>query len=82
MNCAECRDEMVAWAEGCLNPGDERQCQAHLQTCAACRAEYEAVARLQQRLLRAVRPPPGWTWSDRSGSAFVGKQSNQKEKQL
>jgi hypothetical protein len=59
MNCAECRDEMVAWAEGCLPPGDERQCQAHLQTCAACRAEYEAITRLQQRLLRRGQAAAG-----------------------
>jgi hypothetical protein len=51
MNCAECRDNFIACAEGLLERQDELQCQAHLETCAQCRAEYEAVASLQRRLI-------------------------------
>jgi hypothetical protein len=51
MNCAECRDNFVACAEGLLERGEELQCRAHLAACADCRAEYELSTRLQKRLL-------------------------------
>ena len=50
MNCAECRDNLVACLEGLLEAEQARQCQAHLESCAACRAEYAAISRLQERL--------------------------------
>ncbi len=50
MNCAECRDNLVACLEGLLEAEPTRQCQAHLETCGACRAEYAAISRLQERL--------------------------------
>ncbi len=51
MNCAECRDNLVACAEGLLDREALHECQAHLEACAACRAEYKAIASLQQRLV-------------------------------
>ena len=51
MNCAECRENLVACVEGVLDHEQALQCQAHLETCAACRAEYAAIASLQQRLV-------------------------------
>ena len=50
MNCAECRDHLVACAEGLLDREAMLACQAHLETCAGCRAEYQAITGLQQRL--------------------------------
>ena len=50
MNCVECRDNLVACLEGLLEAEQARQCQAHLESCAACRAEYAAISRLQERL--------------------------------
>jgi hypothetical protein len=50
MNCAECRDNLVACLEGLLEAEPFRQCQAHLESCAACRAECNAIHRLQKRL--------------------------------
>jgi outer membrane lipoprotein-sorting protein len=50
MNCAECRDNLVACLEGLLEAEPSRQCQAHLESCEACRAEYGAINRLQERL--------------------------------
>jgi hypothetical protein len=50
MNCAECRDNQVACLEGLLEAEPSRQFQAHLESCAACRAEYAAISRLQERL--------------------------------
>jgi outer membrane lipoprotein-sorting protein len=51
MNCAECQDNLVACMEGLLDSEQTRQCQAHVESCAACQAEYNATARLQQRLV-------------------------------
>lgn len=51
MNCADCRDNFVACAEGLLDRQEELQCKAHLESCAHCRAEYGEFARLQQQLL-------------------------------
>jgi outer membrane lipoprotein-sorting protein len=55
MNCAECRENLVACVEGLLDREESLQCQAHLETCAACRAEHAAIIRLQRQL--AARGP-------------------------
>jgi hypothetical protein len=51
MNCAECRDNFIASVEGLLDQDQSLQCRAHLDTCPQCRAEYEAMSRLQQCLI-------------------------------
>jgi hypothetical protein len=51
MNCAECRENLVACMEGLLDSEESLQCQAHLEICAACRAEYTAITRLQRQLV-------------------------------
>jgi len=51
MNCAECRDNLIASIEGLLGHEESLQCQAHLETCAACRAECAAILRLQHQLV-------------------------------
>ena len=51
MNCAECRENLVACAERLLDHEQLLQCQAHLETCAACRAEFKAITSLQQKLI-------------------------------
>jgi outer membrane lipoprotein-sorting protein len=51
MNCAECRDNLVACIEGLLGPEETLQCRTHLEACAACRAECAAILRLQQQLV-------------------------------
>jgi hypothetical protein len=51
MNCAECRENLVACVEGLLDREELLQCQTHLETCAACRAEHAAITRLQRQLV-------------------------------
>jgi len=51
MNCAECRDTLIACAEGLLDREETVQCQAHLDACASCRTEYQASRSLQRRLI-------------------------------
>src|ERR1051326_7164 len=51
MNCDECRDSLIAYAEGLLDHEERLRCQAHLDACAACQAEYQAIRSLQQRLI-------------------------------
>ena len=55
MNCAEYREDFAACAEGLLGREQERLCRAHLETCAECRAEYEAITSLQKRLIARGR---------------------------
>ena len=55
MNCAECRDDLVAYLEGLLDAETSRQCRAHLENCAACRAELAALTALQRRLAERGR---------------------------
>jgi hypothetical protein len=50
MNCAECRDSLVAYIEGLLNQEESLRCRTHLESCTNCRAECEAFANLQQKL--------------------------------
>ncbi len=51
MNCADCRDNIIASVEGLLDHDQSLQCRAHLESCPQCRAEYEAMSGLQGRLL-------------------------------
>jgi hypothetical protein len=51
MNCTECQENLVACLEGLLLPEETRQCRAHLESCAECRAEYAAIEDLQQELV-------------------------------
>jgi hypothetical protein len=51
MNCAECRDNLVALSEELLDCEEKLQCQAHLNACAGCQAEYKTITSLQQRLV-------------------------------
>ena len=51
MNCAECRDNLVACAEGLLGREDSLRCHEHLESCANCRREYQSITRLQQCLV-------------------------------
>jgi hypothetical protein len=56
MNCAQCREELVAHVEGLPGESAAGEVAAHLESCAACRAEHVEAVRLQERLLRAGRP--------------------------
>jgi outer membrane lipoprotein-sorting protein len=51
MNCAECRDNLVALIEGLLDSEESLLCRTHLERCMACREEYASIAGLQQRLI-------------------------------
>ena len=55
MNCAECRENLVAYLEGLVEAEQSRQCQAHLENCEACRVEHAALGRLQARLAARSR---------------------------
>ncbi|HTL59966.1 MAG TPA: zf-HC2 domain-containing protein [Candidatus Limnocylindrales bacterium] len=55
MNCAECRENLVACLEELLPEESSRQCRTHLDTCDSCRAEYAALSRLQERLATSGR---------------------------
>jgi hypothetical protein len=51
MNCAECKDLLVAHLEGLLDGLQEQAVMSHLESCEACRTEWKGLQTLQQRLV-------------------------------
>jgi hypothetical protein len=51
MNCTECRENLVIYVEGLLDPETALRCRNHLEECAGCRSEHTAISRLQRQLL-------------------------------
>jgi outer membrane lipoprotein-sorting protein len=64
MNCAECRDNLVGYIEGSLSEEESARYGTHLESCAGCRAEYQAYACLQQKLSDRGRAAAGVTVAD------------------
>ena len=58
MNCGNCQDLMYEYLDGTLRPGQEKAIAAHLDTCPACRAAFDAeiafAAKLNQDLTSAT----------------------------
>lgn len=50
MNCAECKENLVAYAEGLLPESKTQAVESHLQGCPACRAELKHISALRDRL--------------------------------
>ena len=57
MWCNDVQDSRKAYIEGAMGPEQRRAVEAHLQSCAACRAALERIDRLAVVLLGA-KPPP------------------------
>ncbi len=53
--CQEYEELLTLHAAGALEPGEEAQVRAHLESCAACRSEAESTARVLSGL---ALPPP------------------------
>jgi outer membrane lipoprotein-sorting protein len=64
MNCAECRDNLVGYIEGLLEEEESGRYRTHLESCAGCRAEYEAFAQLQKKLDARGRAAAGVSIAD------------------
>jgi anti-sigma factor RsiW len=56
MNCSQVTDQLPAFLDGDLPPGEAAQLEDHLKACPACRRE-QAALRQVQRLLDAVPTP-------------------------
>jgi outer membrane lipoprotein-sorting protein len=50
MNCSECREHAVAYAEGVLDEAAAAEMASHLRGCPPCRAELDQVRQLQAEL--------------------------------
>ncbi len=53
MNCAECQELLVAGLEGLLEAARKQAVMDHLKTCPACRAQFQGLQTLRQRLVRS-----------------------------
>ena len=52
MNCAECKELLVAYVENLLDESREKKVSQHLKDCQSCRAEESDLKALQGRLVR------------------------------
>ena len=55
MNCHECNEQLVAYAEGLLHGPAADAIAAHIATCETCRTAADEQARLESRLIAAGR---------------------------
>jgi len=55
MNCAECKELLVAYIEGLLDEVEKRSVAEHLKDCASCQAEVEELTNLRDRLVNNGR---------------------------
>jgi outer membrane lipoprotein-sorting protein len=51
MNCAECRELLVAYLEGLLDTSEKQAVEEHVRECETCRTELQGLQTLQQRLV-------------------------------
>ena len=52
MNCAKCKELLVAYVEGLLDETQEKTVSEHLKDCQSCRAEASELKALQGRLVK------------------------------
>ena len=55
MNCAECKELLVAYVEGLLNEVEKRSVAEHLKDCASCQADLKEFSDLRDRLVKNGR---------------------------
>lgn len=51
MNCAQCRELLVAYLDGLLDEPQKQTVEAHLKACETCRTDLQGLQTLQQRLV-------------------------------
>jgi anti-sigma factor RsiW len=56
--CPGWRGDLAAYLVGALDPQARATVRRHLDCCPACRAEYENLAPVVDRLARLTPPPP------------------------
>lgn len=81
MNCQTVRERLGSYVDGELRPDVRVSVEAHLDECAACRAEVEAIRGLEARLATPVDEElPAGLWAsvarrlDQAGWASRGRQ--------
>ncbi len=75
MNCAECRELLVAYFEGLLDESQERAVEEHLKDCEACRAELKELQTLRQSLVRSARATAETDLEERVMNRIIQEQS-------
>jgi len=80
MNCAECKELLVAYIEGLLDEAHRCALEEHLKGCRVCRPEEQAVRDLQMRLVKNGRTIGGSNLENRVMDAIIREQNLQLKK--
>jgi hypothetical protein len=82
MNCQQCRENLVAYAEGLLDSMQRSQVELHLADCEPCRAEAEATRRLFDRLVRTGRAAPSVRWDFRLTDQLISERHSRQRRRI
>ena len=80
MNCAECKELLVAYIEGLLDEAHRCALEEHLKGCRVCRTDEQAVRDLQMRLVKNGRTIGGSNLENRVMDAIIREQNLQLKK--
>jgi len=80
MNCAECKELLVAYIEGLLDEAHRCALEEHLKGCRVCRPEEQAVRDLQMRLVKNGRTIGGSNLENRVMDTIIREQNLQLKK--
>jgi outer membrane lipoprotein-sorting protein len=75
MNCAECKELLVAYLEGLLAGAEKQAVEEHLHACETCRTELQELQNLQQRLARNGSASAGTNLEDEVMNRIIREQS-------
>ena len=85
MNCAQCKDQLVAYLENTLDLAERDRLESHLDACPACRGELEQMRRLHDRLIRrgqSAASLPDLAWRDGIASKQIAENRRSRMKQV
>jgi len=74
MNCAQCRENLIAYVEDVLDEPTADRVRSHLADCPACRADWEAARRLGDRLAGASGVAPEVSLEPRVMDEIIRRQ--------
>ena len=75
MNCAECKELLVAYLEGLLAESEKQAVEGHVKDCVSCRTELKGLQTLQQRLVENSKALTQGDLEDQVMNRIIREQS-------